>query len=315
MDLVHRLAAGTTWIDLQFLGRPHRIASGLLHGAAGAVIVDPGPTTCLATLERALATLNTPLDAVTHLLLTHIHLDHAGAAGTIVRRHPHIRVVVHRKGAPHVADPARLLDSAKRLYGADMDRLWGACEPVPESNLDIVDGGERIGMAGRDIEVAYTPGHASHHVSYFDRDAGIAWVGDTGGVSVESGYVLPPTPPPDIDLPVWEDSLQRIEAWRPQTLFLTHCGPVSQAHVHLRTLSENLGRMAAWVREGLADDEADDEARKSEFERRLRRELRHHMNEERADAYETAAAFGLLWAGLARYWRKRALAVPGAVVR
>src|SRR5689334_22391438 len=112
MDLVHRLATGTTWIDLQFLGRPHRIASGLLQGAAGAAIVDPGPTTCLVTLERALAALGTPLEAVTHLLLTHIHLDHAGAAGTIVRRHPHIRVVVHRNGAPHVVDPTRLLDSA-----------------------------------------------------------------------------------------------------------------------------------------------------------------------------------------------------------
>src|SRR5436190_15561433 len=153
MDLLHRLAAGTTWIDLQFLGRPHCIASGLLHSAAGAAIVDPGPSSCLPTLERALEAVGAPLEAVTHLVLTHIHLDHAGAAGTIVRRHPHIRVVVHRKGAPHLVDPTRLLDSAGRLYGADMDRLWGACEPVPESNLDIVDGGERLHLAGRDVEV------------------------------------------------------------------------------------------------------------------------------------------------------------------
>ena len=115
MDLVHRLAAGTTWIDLQFLGRPHRIASGLLHGSAGAAIIDPGPTTCLPALERALAALGTPLDAVTHLVLTHIHLDHAGAAGVIVERHPHIRVVVHRRGAPHLVDPTRLLDCFERI--------------------------------------------------------------------------------------------------------------------------------------------------------------------------------------------------------
>lgn len=305
MDLVHRLAAGTTWIDLQFLGRPHRIAAGLLHGTGGAAVIDPGPTTCLPTLERALAGLGTPLEAVSHLLLTHIHLDHAGAAGVIVRRHPHIRVVVHRKGAPHLVDPARLLDSAGRLYGAEMDRLWGACDPVPESSLDVVDGGERLHLAGRDVEVAYTPGHASHHVSYFDGATGIAWVGDTGGVCVDGGYVLPPTPPPDIDLPAWEDSLHRIDAWQPASLFLTHCGPVTHARVHLRTLSENLGRMADWVREGLAGD-GDDAGRKEAFEQRVRRELRRHMSDERAEAYETAAAFGLLWQGLARYWRRRA---------
>ncbi len=160
-------------------------------------------------------------------------------------------------------------------------------------------------VAGRDMEVAYTPGHASHHVSYFDDATGIAWVGDTGGVCVEGGYILPPTPPPDIDLPAWQDSLQRIEAWHPQTLFLTHCGPVSQVHLHVRTLAENLGRMADWVRDGLAE-EADDASRKAEFERRLRRELRRHMSEDRAEASETAAAFGLLWQGLARYWRRRA---------
>jgi glyoxylase-like metal-dependent hydrolase (beta-lactamase superfamily II) len=313
MDLVHRLAAGTAWIDLQFLGKPHRIASCLLQGGSGAALIDPGPTTCLPTLERALGALGTSLDAVTHLVLTHIHLDHAGAAGVIVGRHPHMRVVVHSKGAPHLVDPARLLDSAGRLYGADMDRLWGAVHAIPESHLDVVDGGERLHLAGRDIEVAYTPGHASHHVSYFERAMRIAWVGDTAGVCVDGGYILPPTPPPDIDLQAWDESLERIGAWDPDALFLTHCGPVTQVGVHLRTLSENLGRMAAWVREGLVG-EGDDPSRKQEFERRLRRELRRHMSEDRADAYETAAAFGLLWSGLARYWRKRApTSSPGPV--
>ena len=305
MDLVHRLAAGTAWIDLQFLGKPQRIASCLLQGSAGAALIDPGPTTCLPTLERALATLGTSLGAVTHLVLTHIHLDHAGAAGVIVARHPHMRVVVHRVGASHLVDPARLLESAGRLYGADMERLWGAVQPIPESHLDIVDGGERLHLASRDIEVAYTPGHASHHVSYFENATRIAWAGDTAGVCVDGGYVLPPTPPPDIDLQAWEESLERIGAWHPDALFLTHCGPVTHARVHLRMLSENLRRMADWVREGLAS-EGDDASRKQEFEQRLRRELHRHMSEDRADAYETAAAFGLLWSGLARYWRKRA---------
>src|SRR5687767_2843417 len=131
MNPAHRLAAGVSWIDLQFLGRPKRIAAALLQGAAGAAIVDPGPTSCLPVLEQAGA----PLKTVSHLLLTHIHLDHAGAAGTIARRHPAIRVVVHQHGAPHLVDPTKLLASATRLYGADMDRLWGAVEPVPPQRL------------------------------------------------------------------------------------------------------------------------------------------------------------------------------------
>jgi glyoxylase-like metal-dependent hydrolase (beta-lactamase superfamily II) len=302
-DPAHQLAAGVSWIDLRFLGRPRRIAAVLLQGAAGAAIVDPGPTSCLATLERALAAAGTPLDAVSHLLLTHIHLDHAGAAGTIARRHPGMRVVVHRLGAPHLVDPSRLVDSATRLYGADMDRLWGAIEPVPQAQLHIVDGGETLEVAGRSVRVTYTPGHAKHHVSYFDERSGLAWVGDVAGVCIDGGYVLPPTPPPDVDLAAWRVSIERLEALQADTLFLTHCGPVTSPRVHLRSLAENLETMEAWARESLALDGTDID-RKAAFDDRLRRELRRHMDEARAQSYESAAAFGLSWAGLARYLRK-----------
>jgi glyoxylase-like metal-dependent hydrolase (beta-lactamase superfamily II) len=298
------LAAGFSWFDLLFWGRPNRIASAIVSGTAGTAIVDPGPTSCLDTLEASLALHGQSFASVTHLLLTHIHLDHAGAVGTILRRHPRIQVVVHERGARHLVDPSKLLDSATRLYGDAMDRLWGEVAPVPERNLLVVAGGEAVAAGGRTFEVAYTPGHASHHVCYFDRASGVALVGDTAGVCVEGGYVLPPTPPPDIDVERWLESLQVIERWGASTLFLTHFGPVTAVRTHLQTLADNLQRAAAMVRETLEIDAPDDE-RRARFEERMRAELRAHMTEERSAAYEMAAGFQMMWPGLARYWRKK----------
>ncbi len=298
------LAAGLSWIDLLFQGRPSRIACGIVTGAGGTALVDPGPTSCLETLEASLAMHGQTLDSVTHLLLTHIHLDHAGVTGVILRRHPHIQVVVHERGARHLVDPSKLLESATRLYGSAMDQLWGEVAPVPERNLIVCRGGETVVAGGRAFAVAYTPGHASHHVSYFDASSGVAFVGDTGGVCVDEGYALPPTPPPDIDVELWEQSIGVIGAWSPSTLFLTHCGVVTNVPTHLQALLENLKHSAALARESLAMPGTDDE-RQARYEERMRAELRTHMPEERAAAYESAAGFGLMWAGLARYWRKR----------
>jgi glyoxylase-like metal-dependent hydrolase (beta-lactamase superfamily II) len=299
------LASGVSWFDLLFQGRPSRLACGLVSGPSGTAIVDPGPTSTLDTLEASLAVQGQSLASVTHLVLTHIHLDHAGAAGTILRRHPGIRVVVHERGARHLIDPSKLLESATRLYGEAMERLWGEVAPVPERNLIVVRGGETIEAGGRSLDVAYTPGHASHHVCYFDRSSGIAFVGDTAGVCVDGGYVLPPTPPPDIDVELWLESLQTIDRWRPSTLFLMHFGPItSGVSAHLQALADNLQRSAALVRESLATQGTDDD-RKAHYEARMMAELRAHMPEELARAYETAAGFRMSWPGLARYWRKK----------
>jgi glyoxylase-like metal-dependent hydrolase (beta-lactamase superfamily II) len=299
------LAAGVAWFDLLFLGRPNRVACAVVAGAGGVAIVDPGPTSCLPALEASLAAHGQSLASATHLVLTHIHLDHAGAAGTILRRHPQIRVVVHERGARHLVDPSKLLDSATRLYGTNMDRFWGEVAPVPERSLVVVSGGETIEAGGRAFEVAYTPGHASHHVCYFDRSSGIAFAGDTAGVRVNGGYILPPTPPPDIDVEKWLDSIQTIDRWRPSTLFLTHFGPVtSGVSAHLQTLADNLQRSAALVRESL-EAGGTDEQRAGQYEKRMMAELRSQMPEELATAYESAAGFRLSWPGLARYWRKK----------
>ena len=298
------LASGLSYIDLQFLGRPHAIATAVVQGAGTVALVDPGPTSCLAVLERELVRQGIRTADVTHILLTHIHLDHAGATGTLLERHPQIRVVVHERGAPHLVDPSRLLDSATRLYGAEMDRLWGEVRPVPATAVTTVAGGESVAAGGRDFTVAYTPGHASHHVSYFDASSGVALVGDTAGVTVDGGYVLPPTPPPDIDLPLWRESIRAIERWAPSTLFLTHFGPVTSVGPHLAALGENLTTVAELVRASLAEDGTDDE-RRARFVDRLRLELRRQMPESQSLSYEAATPLDLMWLGLARYWRKK----------
>lgn len=301
---MNTLSHGLSWIDLQFLGRSHVIAAGVVQGPAGVAIVDPGPTSCLTTLELGLQEHGIRWDDVRQILLTHIHLDHAGATGTIVRAHPHITVFVHERGAKHMIDPARLLDSATRLYGDRMDQLWGEFAAVPPSNLVSLAGGERVEAGGRVFDVAYTPGHASHHVSYFDPSAGVAFVGDVAGVCVQQGYVLPPTPPPDIDLEAWSISVDRILAWSPSTLFLTHFGAVTRVRPHLAELLDHLQFIADAARQSLGD-EGTDEEKSERFAEWLRQELRRHMSDTHVDEYVVAAGFKYLWYGLARYWKKR----------
>ena len=298
------LSHGLSWIDLKFLGRSRAIATGVVQSAAGVALVDPGPASCLEALELGLQGKGLRLADVREILLTHIHLDHAGATGTIVRAHPHIRVFVHERGAVHMADPQKLIDSATRLYGSDMDRLWGEIAPIPRERIVPLQGGERVEAGGRVFEVAYTPGHAVHHVSYFDPGSGLAFVGDTAGVCIDGGFVLPPTPPPDIDLEAWEGSAARIDAWAPGTLFLTHFGPVSTPGPHLQTLMANLRQMAGWVRRTL-DDPGSDEERSRAFADQLRHRMRQQLTDEQMAAYPVAAPFEMLWTGLARYWRKR----------
>jgi glyoxylase-like metal-dependent hydrolase (beta-lactamase superfamily II) len=203
-------------------------------------------------------------------------------------------------------DPARLLDSAARLYGDQMDRLWGEFLPVPAANVRPLAGGERLEAGGRALEVAYTPGHASHHVCYFDGSSGVAFVGDTAGGRIGgSTFVMPPTPPPDIDLDLWAASADRILAWAPATLFLTHFGPSPTAPAaHLAELMDRLRRFASMAKEALTA-EGDEPSQAARFRDQMRAELRRHMPEAEAQAYELAIPLDHCFLGLARYWRKR----------
>jgi glyoxylase-like metal-dependent hydrolase (beta-lactamase superfamily II) len=302
---MNTLATGLSYLDLHFQGVPRVIATGVLQGAGGVALVDPGPSSTLPALRASLERAGIGIADVTSLLLTHIHLDHAGATGTLARENRRLRVYVHENGAPHMANPEKLLASAGRLYGDAMDRLWGEFLPVPADAIVALRGGERFPAAGRTIETAYTPGHASHHVSYFVRDAGLAFVGDTAGVCLRpGGSVLPPTPPPDISLELWRESLARLSAWHADTLFLTHFGPFTPAAPHLSEVADRLEFVSALAAASLERDEPD-AAREAWFVEGIRREVLRCSGAADAEAYEVAGRFDLSWRGLARYWRKK----------
>jgi glyoxylase-like metal-dependent hydrolase (beta-lactamase superfamily II) len=223
-------------IDTRHLGLDKVICCWEVDG----VLIDPGPQSTEATLLAALDGA-----APRALLLTHIHFDHAGAAGALVRRWPDLPVYVHERGAPHMAAPERLVASAARLYGGEegLARLWGEVIPVPEANLRVLSGGETV--LG-DYRVEYTPGHASHHVSFLHEPTGTAFVGDVAGVRIPpSEYVIAPTPPPDIDVEAWDHSIDLIAGWDPRALALTHFGQVDDVAPHLAATRERLHETVA----------------------------------------------------------------------
>jgi len=271
-------------IDVEHLGRSHVIGCWQV----GEGLVDPGPESSLPTLLTALGE-----ERPRALLLTHIHLDHAASTGALVRRWPDLEVYVHERGAPHLIDPSKLLASAGRLYGDQMERLWGEIVSVPEANVKPLSGGERVlGM-----RVAYTPGHASHHVCYLHEESGTAFVGDVAAVSIPGvDFIVPPTPPPDIDIEAWEDSIGIVEGWRPERLALTHFGAIDDPLPHLAKVRERLREEAQ-----LACDLSEDAY-----------EQQHRQRVTAGSTSDDAAAEMIQcvppryqWRGLNRYWSKR----------
>ena len=282
-------------IDLQHLGRSRVIASYLLAGDEPA-LVDCGPTTCLGALEEGLAGHGLPVGDLRHLVLTHIHLDHAGAAGALVRRNPELQVHVSEIGAPHLVDPSRLEASARRLYAGDFDRLWGELVPVPEENVHVV-GSDVLGL-----EAWPTPGHASHHVSYLSED-GTCYSGDvTGVVIAPSALIAPVCPPPDVDLEAWERSLDSIAERKPERLYLPHFGVVEEPAPHIEGTRERLRAWAERVREGASEEE---------FVRAAELELEEATDPETAAAYTQAGPLWQSYAGLVRYFVKKGEAAAG----
>lgn len=302
---MEEIAPKTTLIDVDYLGKPKVIAACLIESQEGAAIVDPGPSSAVTTLRRKLEELGLGVKGLDTILLTHIHLDHAGAAGTLVKENPRIRVYVHERGAAHMVDPTKLLNSAQRLYGDQMDRLWGEFLPVPTGNICELGGGERVSIGGRRLDVVYTPGHASHHVSYFDSATGLAFVGDTAGIRIANVQtILPITPPPDIDLEAWTQSWQKIRERKPERLFLTHFGPANHVQEHLEELRERLEEWSVAVHESLKEGANDAECA-ARFTQQVAAKLKQCLSEEAAARYMRGAAVDLCWYGLARYWRKR----------
>jgi glyoxylase-like metal-dependent hydrolase (beta-lactamase superfamily II) len=272
-------------IDLVHGGAARTVGVYLLDTSEGLSLFDCGPSSCIPALKAGLAERGFELGDVRNLLLSHIHLDHAGAAGSIVREHPGLQVWVSDVGAPHLIDPSRLERSARRLYGETFDGLWGELAPVPERNVRIAD--ERaVGL-----EVFAAPGHASHHVCYFDGST--LYAGDAAGVRIQpSRSVLPPTPPPDVDVEAWYRTLEQIERRAPERLALIHFGLADDVGRHLAELRERLDTWAARVEEGLTEPEFVAAAMAD-------------LPPEEADGYDRAMPFWQSYAGLRRYWDTR----------
>jgi glyoxylase-like metal-dependent hydrolase (beta-lactamase superfamily II) len=288
----------STLIDVRQLNREHVIGAWDLGGA----IVDPGPESRIETLLEGVS------EEPRALLLTHIHLDHAGAAGALVERFPKLEVWVHAKGAPHLVDPAKLLASAERIYGERMGPLWGRVAPVPERNVRVLEGGETIRVAGRELAVEYTPGHASHHVVYFDGSDGTAYVGDVAGVRIPpSDLVQAPTPPPDIDVPAWMRSIDLVADRDPRFLALTHFGFVDDPLAHLERTKQALNEQAELARRVLSEHGDTDEGLRA-FVAEVNRLAEERSSAETAAGLDVGSPVEQRWMGLRRYWQKQAQA-------
>ncbi|HXH87289.1 MAG TPA: MBL fold metallo-hydrolase [Gaiellaceae bacterium] len=272
-------------IDLLHAGAEKTVGSYLLDTSEGLALFDCGPASCLPALRARLAGRGLELGDVRNLLLSHIHLDHAGAAGTLVRENPALTVWVSEVGAPHLVDPSRLERSARRLYGEAFDELWGELAPVPETNVRIV-GDSVLGL-----DCFPTTGHASHHVSYLHED-GTLYAGDAAGVRIQPHRgVFPPTPPPDIDVEGWHRTLDEIEQRAPERLALIHFGVADDVARHLAELRERLDAWAKRVEAG---------ATEADFVEAARADLPGE-----ADAYDRAMPFWQSYAGLSRWAEKR----------
>lgn len=297
-----------TILDTNWNGRAHSVAAALLESGGHRAIVDPGPASTVDTLREQLGAHGAAVADLDAILLTHIHLDHAGATGTLVRENPRLAVYVHDLGAPHMIDPSKLLASAARLWPDTLHQLFGDTLPVPAKNLRIVHGGETVMLGAKKFGVMYTPGHAAHHVSYFDEAEGVAFVGDTTGVRINNApYILPATPPPDIDLNIWDQSMDAILARRPERFFLTHFGYAQNPAGHVAEFRERLHRWADVAEECLraAPNEAEAMAM---FVAKSQREMQERLGEVEAEHHAFTAGLHLSFLGLARYWRKRAKA-------
>jgi glyoxylase-like metal-dependent hydrolase (beta-lactamase superfamily II) len=298
--------ASITPIDIQWTGRSNAIAAVLLESGGQHALLDPGPASTVETLRQQLSARGLAVGDLQTIFLTHIHLDHAGATGALVRENPKLRVFVHAKGAPHLIDPSKLLASAGRLWGDNLPRLFGQTLPVPAENLQVLEGGESLLFGGQKLEVLYTPGHASHHVTFIDPQENVAFVGDTAGIRIANGpYIMPATPPPDVDLPLWDQSFDAILGRRPSKLFVTHFGSAENPQEHIATFRERLHRWAGITDRSLQSATDEDSALKS-FVTETQADMNRFLTPYEVEQHSFTAGLPLSFLGLARFLRKRA---------
>jgi glyoxylase-like metal-dependent hydrolase (beta-lactamase superfamily II) len=290
-------------IDLDFMGTESIIASFLLMGEGTAAIVETGPTSCIERLMRGLKDNGVAPEAVDQVFLTHIHLDHSGATGNLMDLLPNATFYVHEVGYPHLVDPSKLLKSASRLYGEEnMDELWGEVRPASEDRLVKLEGGEEIETAGGLLSTHYTPGHAYHHLAFYEPQSGFLFAGDVAGVRLPGqSYVKPPTPPPEVDIEAWKGSIESIRKLEPRVLCPTHFGSYEDVERHLGELEQRLEDWLLLVEERMdkghsQEDIAEELEAKGDAEM-----LREGADPEDSERYELAANYEMLVAGLMRY--------------
>lgn len=307
--VARRLAEDLWVIDTQFQGERDIIASYLLVGDNGLALVDVGSAASVNELLAGVRAAGFDPADITSLILTHIHLDHAGATGPLVRALPRAQVYVHRIGAPHLIDPSKLISSATRIYGDQMERLWGHMEPVPAERLTIVDDGDEIVAGARTLRALYTPGHAIHHIALHDEAHNVAFPGDVAGVSIEGvGFVRPPTPPPDLSLEDWDASISRLEALTLDKLYLPHFGEVSSTPRHFADLRRRLHEWGEIALAGLREGK-DDAVIAADLARVADPEIAEQARQRDDSAgamrrYELATNYLMSAQGYMRYYRK-----------
>ncbi len=306
MTTVTPLNANTWQISLPFLGEEGIIGSYLLAGRNELAIIDPGPGSMIEPLLDAIRQAGFAPEDVTHLLATHVHLDHAGSVGSLVKRMPNATIYAHSKGTPHLLDTTKVVASATRIYGERMQELWGTIESAPSNRVRTMEDGDVLDVAGRSLEVSYTPGHAIHHVVFFDRHSGALFAGDTAGVRLQSvDYVRPPTPPPDLDLEAWFESIDTLKKLQPDVLYLGHFGATRNAAAHLERLRDQLILWGNYVlgamREGKSEQEILD-ILIAQTEPELKRVT---DDSDAPTRYEIATNYAMTVQGYTRYWQKK----------
>ncbi len=288
-------------LDLYFQGHAQAIATYMIPHSSGVVLVESGPGSTLARLEKALQAHGYQLADVTHVLLTHIHLDHAGAAGALARHGA--QICVHPVGAPHMLRPEKLIASATRIYGDDMDRLWGDFLPVPEANLRVVEDEEEIVIGDLRFVAISTPGHAEHHHAYLLED--ICFTGDIGGVRLPGPpYLRLPMPPPELHLEKWRQSVQRLRALKPKQLAPTHFGLYDDPDWHLGAIETFLDAVDAWLQALMPSEPDVDEIRARFVAWQDEQGRANGIPENLLETYEVANPSWMSAAGMQRYWRK-----------
>jgi glyoxylase-like metal-dependent hydrolase (beta-lactamase superfamily II) len=299
-----QLDDGLWIIDLGFQGRQGVIAAYLIAGNDEVALIETGPTSTLAALTGGINAAGFAVSDLTAVMPTHIHLDHAGAAGVLARDNANLTVYVHPFGAPHLVDPAKLIASATRIYGDQMGPLWGEIAPVPEPQVRPLADGETIFIAGRTLTALFTPGHANHHIAFWDAASGAVFTGDVGGIRMPgTDYVCAPTPPPELDPAAWVDSIAQLKNLNARRLLLTHYGAFDDVEAHLDQILPHLDDFVAIAEQSVTEGGDQEE---------LTRALHNRMAAELGDVSEDTLV-NLEWAtpsymaalGLTRYLGKR----------